>query len=111
MSLKATLWIVVSALLSAAVGVALVVTIWRNPEHGKLLLQVLTITISWPLILGVLALVFGSTFRKEIGKFISSIGSIRFPGGASIETTTQPVPDEQAAERAPDPDSVVLTTE
>lgn len=94
-------------LLVGAVGAALVVAIWFDPQRGTMLLEVLKIMVSWPFVLGLVGFAFGLTFRTELSAFIKNIGKIRLPGGTQI--TAQEPSDERAAEQSPEPGAVTLT--
>lgn len=59
------------------VAVALVVTVWQAPSRGTTLIEVLRILISWPLVVGVLGLLGGGEFRRELRDLVARIKSIR----------------------------------
>lgn len=107
MTWKTALLFSAVVLLVGAIGAALVVAIWFDPQRGTMLLEVLKLVVSWPFVLGLLGFAFGITFRSELSAFIRNIGKIRLPGGTEI--TTQEPSDDQATEQSPEPGAVTLT--
>jgi hypothetical protein len=72
-------------------------------------IELLKVFVSWPLVILILGLAFGFTFRAEIAQFLRNIGTIKLPGGAEILTSQAPpskseTPDKEAP---PEPDRTV----
>jgi hypothetical protein len=72
-------------LLALLVLVALAVALGSDANRSSMVLELLRITIAWPMVALALAIVFGLTFRHEIAGSMSRV-AVRFAG---VEITTQ----------------------
>lgn len=78
-------WIIIAL----GISISLCYSIYISPNRGETFLEALKILISWPFAVLLLGFSFGFVFKKEISRFLNNIWSIRFPGGAEIQTAQQ----------------------
>ena len=82
-----------STILACGVSIVLGFVVWQNPHRGQTLISILSIIVSWPVIIGALGFSAGITFRKELSGFLDRIYRVEYPGGAIEARQPQP-PDE-----------------
>ena len=89
--------IIILIILPIGIAVTLPLIVWQNPSRGQTLIEITSIFLSWPAVIGALGLTFGITFRKELSDFINRLGTIRLPGGTEISSSPpQPAPETKS---------------
>lgn len=94
-------WGLVGALglFGAGLAGALIAVVWQNPSRGQLLVQILGVLVSWPVVILVLGLAFGWTFREEIRRFLVEVRRVGY-GGAMVEREQQARVSEKVEDEA-----------
>lgn len=59
-------------------------------DIAKLVLEYLTLALSWPVILGLLALYFLKRHGPAVNNILTRVNSVSFPGGVSLGTAVYP---------------------
>lgn len=69
------------ALLAAGGVIVASIVVGLYPPGWAYTRDMLGIILSWPVVVGVVVVVAGVSFRRELSRFLGSLSTIRFPGG------------------------------